>query len=105
MRAKTRAATQGSAVVQSGKISEGAAETRENHVDGEVVEVLIVVEAQDGAVATAASTANRMKRPTRAGSQETISQVQATIQGTTLTAATMKTGAAVERRSRSQETP
>lgn len=57
-----------------------------------VVEGLNVAEAPGGAVATAASTISRRKRLTTAGSPETASQVQATIQGTTHTAATMKTG-------------
>ncbi|MEQ2188577.1 hypothetical protein GOODEAATRI_016538, partial [Goodea atripinnis] len=102
---KTGTGTRASVVVQNGKTSAGVVETRENHVDGGFVEGLTVVEAQGGAVVTAASTTNRKKPLTLAGSPETISQVQATIQGMTPIAASMKIEEAAGRKSQSQETP
>lgn len=97
---KTGTETRARVGVQSGMTSAGVVETRENHVDVGVREGLSV----GGVAVTGASTTNRKKLRKPAGSPETISQVQATIQGTTRTAASMKTGAAVGRRSQSQRT-
>lgn len=78
--------------------------TEESHGAGEDVEGLNVARAQGGVAVIVASTTSRRKQPTTAGSPETTSQVQATIQGMTRTAASMKTEAEAGGKSRSQET-
>lgn len=76
----------------------------ESHGVGAVVEGLTAAGAEDEAAATVASTTSRRKRVTTAGSPETTSQVQATIQGMMRTAASMKTGAVAGGKIQTRET-
>lgn len=87
-------------VVHAGK----TAGTEESHEGGVGVEGLNVAGVLGEVAATVASTASRRKQPKTAGSPETTSQVQATIQGMTRIAASMKTEAVAGGKSRIKET-
>lgn len=93
-----------SVAVHAGKTNATVVGTEESHGAGENVEGLTVAGARDGAVVIVASTTSRRTRPTTAGSPETTSQVQATIQGMTPTVASTKTEVGAAEKRRSQET-
>lgn len=78
--------------------------TEESHGAAVAVQGLNVAGALGGVEATVASTTSRRKHPTTAGSPETTSQVQATIQGMTLIAVSMKTAAVAGGKIQSQQT-
>lgn len=82
-------------VVHVGKINATVVRTEESPGAGEDVEDLTVTGARGGVAVIVASTISRRKELTTAGSPGTSTQVQATIQGLTHTAASMKTGAEV----------
>lgn len=91
-------------VAHAGKTTAAVAGTEESHGVVGAAEGLNAAGGAQGAVAaTVASSASRMKQPTADGSPETTSQVQATIQGLTRTAASTKTGAVAGGKSLSRE--
>lgn len=91
-----------SVAAHAGKTTATVVGTEESHGAGEDVEGL--AGARGGAVVIVASTTSRRTWPTTAGSPETTSQVQATIQGMTPTVASTKTEAGAGEKSQSQET-
>lgn len=101
---RLKAGTGTSVAAHAGKTTATVGGTEESHGAGEDVEGLNVAGAQGGVAVVVASTTSRRKQLTTAGSPETTSQVQATIQGMTRTAASMKTEAEAGEKSRSQET-
>lgn len=94
--------TSGTAAAHAGKTIVEVVGTEENNEVEGALEGLNVAGAEDVVVATATFTTNRKKCLTAAGSRGTTSQVQATIQGTTHTADSMKTEVAGAGKSLSQ---
>lgn len=96
--------TKSPAAAHAGRTTATAEGTEESHAAEGGVVVLNVDGAEGEVAATVASTTSKRKPLTTAGSPGTTSQVQATVQGMTPTAASTKTEAVAGDKSPSQQT-